>query len=176
MITKKLWERHKEKNIKTQLVEQHNMSDNDQHTEDLKTSDRTMSTNLVTEEKENNANRRLLTQEEAIQELFKIIVGMSEVIDGKKKVSEGIENLSQTGIVDRETLLERLSDPGLLERLNEYLENNQQLLIQNQTILGGIFGRNLIKDGEYIPLTTSEIKRQQKIINIQEDNKEDGRQ
>ena len=66
-------------------------------------------------------------------------------------------------------LLEKLSDSKTLECLNAYLENNPQFLIQNQTILDGIFGRSLTAEGQYIPLAVSDIERQLRTETIQED-------
>ena len=53
---------------------------------------------------------------------MKIIIGMAEIADGKKKVTEAAEILSNAGIIDKATLLERLSDPKTLEGFNAYLE------------------------------------------------------
>ena len=100
---------------------------------------------------------------------MKIIVGMSEIADGKKKVSEGVETLSNAGIVDRAVLLEKLSDPKVLEGFNAYLQNNPHIVMQNQTILSGIFGRTLTADGQYIPLAAADIERQLNAETIQED-------
>ena len=85
---------------------------------------------------------------------------MAEIDDGKKKVSEGIENLSNAGVVDRAALLEKLSDPKVLEGVNAYLKSNPQFVMQWETILDSIFGRNLIADGQFVPLVISDIKRQ----------------
>ena len=101
---------------------------------------------------------------------MKIIVGMAEMADGKKKVSEGIKNLSNAWMVDRTALLEKLSDPKVLEGFNAYLESNPQLVMQRQTILSSIFGRNLIADGQYVPLVISDIERQLEAETIREDN------
>lgn len=114
----------------------------------------------------NDSEQKSLTQEEAIQELVKIITGIAEIANGEKKVSEGVENLSNAGIVDRVVLLEKLSDSKVLEGFNAYLEHNPQIVMQNQTILSGIFGRNLTADGQYVPLAISDIERQLKTETI----------
>ena len=132
----------------------------------IEPTDTVVSTDAV---QSNDAERRSLTQEEAIQELMKIVVGMAEIADGRKNVSEGIENLSNAGIVDRATLLEKLSVPNVLEGFNAYLENNPQIVMQNQTIFGSIFGRNLTANGQYIPLDMSDIEHQLRTETIQED-------
>lgn len=158
---KKLWDRHKAKKAETQIAEQRKAQINLQKEENTQMSIKPAGTVLSTETMEaNDSERKSLTQEEAIQELMKIIVGIAEIADGKKKVSEGVENLSNAGIVDRVALLEKLSDPKVLEGFNAYLENNPQLVMQNQTILGGIFGRSLTADGQYVPLAASDIERQ----------------
>ena len=127
---KKLWDRHKAKKAETQV--------NVRKEEGTQLSTETACEVLSTETaKSNDAEPKSLTQEEAIQELMKILVGMAEIAAGKKKVSEGVENLSNAGIVDRMVLLKKLSDSQTLECLNAYLKNNPQFLMQNQTILDG---------------------------------------
>ena len=167
---KKLWDRHKSKKATAQMAEQHKVQINPQEEVHSQTAIEPVNSVLSTETANaEDAERKSLTQEEAIQELMKIIFGMAEIADGKKKVSEGIETLSNAGIVDREALLEKLSDPQVLESFNAYLENNPQLVIQNQAIFGSIFGCNLATDGQYVPLTISDIDRQLRIETIQED-------
>lgn len=167
---KKLWDRHKAKKAEVQAVEQRKSQVDHQEEERVSTAISPASTVLSTETVDaDNTEQRSLTQEEAIQELMKIIVGMVEIADGKKKISEGVENLGNAGIVDRAALLEKLSDPKMLEDFNTYLENNPQLLIQNQTIFCSIFGRNLTTDGQFVPLATSDIERQIKVETIQAD-------
>lgn len=56
-------------------------------------------------------------------------------------------------------LLEKLSNPEVLEGFNEYLKSNPRLVAQNQQTLDGIFGRSMVSDGEYVPLTVPEIER-----------------
>ena len=113
---KKLWDRHKVKKTEAQVAKQRKAQVNLQEEENIQMAieptDTVVSTDAV---QSNDAERRSLTQEEAIQELMKIVVGMAEIADGRKKVSEGIENLSNAGIVDRATLLEKLSVPNVLE-------------------------------------------------------------
>ena len=167
---KKLWDRHKVKKTEAQVAKQRKAQVNLQEEENIQMAieptDTVVSTDAV---QSNDAERRSLTQEEAIQELMKIVVGMAEIADGRKKVSEGIENLSNAGIVDRATLLEKLSVPNVLEGFNAYLENNPQIVMQNQTIFGSIFGRNLTANGQYIPLDMSDIEHQLRTETIQED-------
>lgn len=122
---KKLWDRHKAKKAETQV--------NVRKEEGTQLSTETACEVLSTETaKSNDAEPKSLTQEEAIQELMKILVGMAEIAAGKKKVSEGVENLSNAGIVDRMVLLKKLSDSQTLECLNAYLKNNPQFLMQNR--------------------------------------------
>ncbi len=167
---KKLWDRHRTKKAEEQATEQRKAQVKLQKEESAQRLIEPVSNVLSTENvKTNDAERKSLTQEEVIRELRKIIVGMAEMADGKKKVSEGVENLSNAGIVDRVALLEKLYDPKVLEGFNAYLENNSQLVIQNQSILGSIFGRNLTADGRYIPLAVSDIEQQLRTEAIQED-------
>lgn len=167
---KKLWERHKAKKAEAQTAKKRKAQVNLQKEENTQMSIEAASTELSTETAEtNNPEQKSLTQEEAIRELMKIIVGMAEIADGKKRVSEGVENLSNAGLVDRAALLEKLSDPKVLEDFNSYLEQNPQIVMQNQTIFSGIFGRNLTADGQYVPLAISDIERQLRTETIQED-------
>lgn len=159
---KKLWDRHKAKKAEAQV----SLQDEETAQMVIEPVNTVPSTETVNAE---DTERKSLTQEEAIQELMKIIVGMTEIADGKKKVSEGVENLSNAGIVDREALLEKLSDPNVLECFNAYLEKNLQLVMQNQAIFVSLFGRNLTADGHYIPLAVSDIERQLRTETIQED-------
>ena len=159
---KKLGDRHKAKKAEAQV----SLQDEETAQMVIEPVNTVPSTETVNAE---DTERKSLTQEEALQELMKIIVGMTEIADGKKKVSEGVENLSNAGIVDREALLEKLSDPNVLECFNAYLEKNLQLVMQNQAIFVSLFGRNLTADGHYIPLAVSDIERQLRTETIQED-------
>lgn len=163
---KKLWDRHKAKKAEAQITEQQRTQVSLHAETAIEPANAVLSTETVHAD---DTERKSLTQEEAIQELMKIIVGMTEIADGKKKVSEGVENLSNAGIVDRAALLEKLSDPKMLEGFNTYLEKNPHFVMQNQTILSGIFGRSLTVDGQYIPLTASDIECQLRTETIQED-------
>lgn len=168
---KKLWDRHKTKKAEAQVAQQREAQVDLQEEENVQTAIAPAGAALSAVAAEANyTEQRTLTQEEAIQELMKIIVGMAEMADGKKKVSEGIKNLSNAWMVDRTALLEKLSDPKVLEGFNAYLESNPQLVMQRQTILSSIFGRNLIADGQYVPLVISDIERQLEAETIREDN------
>ena len=70
-----------------------------------------------------------------------------------------LKKLDSAGIVDGVALLEKLSNPEALEGFNEYLKSNPRLVAQNQQTLDGIFGRSMVSDGEYVPLTVPEIER-----------------
>lgn len=167
-VVKKLWDRHKAKKAETQTAKQCKAQVDFQKEEDIQMSIETTDTALSTETSEaDNAERKMLTPEEVIQEKIKIIVGMAEIADGKKKVSEGIENLSHAVIFDR-AALEKLSNPNVLECLNTYLENHPQLVMQSQPMLSSVFGRNLTVDGQYVPLAMSDIERQLKSKAFQE--------
>lgn len=166
---KKLWDKHKKKKAEAQKEERRKPQVNIQKEERMPISIERVNTMPSAETAETKAaKRKTLTQEEAVQELLKIIVGMAEIAEGKKKVLEGVENLSNAGIVDRVILLEKLSDPKVLEDFNAYLEKNPQFVMQNQTTLSDIFGRNISTDGQYVPLAVSDIE-QQLNTTIQED-------
>lgn len=161
---KKLWDWGKKKRLEKKAEEA-------QHHQETGTQIRAATTEIAESvQEERTADKKLLTEDEVNQELMKIIIGMAEIADGKKKVTEAAETLSNAGIIDKATLLERLSDPKTLEGFNAYLEKNLQLVMQNQAVLAGIFGRCLTANGEYVPLTVSDITQQKsKIETIQED-------
>ncbi len=166
---KKICDRHKAKKAGGQVEKQQRKHVKLQKEDSIQTALKTLNTTPSTETMNDDVERKTLTQEEAIQELMKIIVGLAEIVDGKKKVSEGVENLSNAGVVDRAALLEKLSDPNVLEDFNEYLENNPRIVMQNRTIISGIFGQDLTADGQYVPLTISDIERQVSTETSQED-------
>ena len=160
---KKLWDCGKKKRLEKKAEEA-------QHHQETGTQIRAATTEIAESvQEERTADKKLLTEDEVNQELMKIIIGMAEIADGKKKVTEAAEILSNAGIIDKATLLERLSDPKTLEGFNAYLENNPQIVMQNQTIFGSIFGRNLTANGQYIPLDMSDIEHQLRTETIQED-------
>lgn len=160
---KKLWDWGKKKRLEKKAEEA-------QHHQETGTQIRAATTEIAESvQEERTADKKLLTEDEVNQELMKIIIGMAEIADGKKKVTEAAEILSNAGIIDKATLLERLSDPKTLEGFNAYLEKNPQIVMQNQTIFGSIFGRNLTANGQYIPLDMSDIEHQLRTETIQED-------
>lgn len=160
---KKLWDCGKKKRLEKKAEEA-------QHHQETGTQIRAATTEIAESvQEERTADKKLLTEDEVNQELMKIIIGMAEIADRKKKVTEAAEILSNAGIIDKATLLERLSDPKTLEGFNAYLENNPQIVMQNQTIFGSIFGRNLTANGQYIPLDMSDIEHQLRTETIQED-------
>ena len=128
---KKLWDRHKTRRAEAQAAQQRETQVDFQEEENVQMAIAPANSALSAVAAEgNNTEQRTLTQEEATQELMKIIVGMAEIDDGKKRVSEGIENLSNAGVVDRAALLEKLSDPKVLEGFNAYLKSNPQLVMR----------------------------------------------
>lgn len=166
---KKFCDKYKAKKTEAQTVKQNEVQVIVQKEESAQLSNEPACAVLSAETaKTNDAKQKPLTQSEAIQELMKIIVGMTEIADGKRKVTEGVENLSNAGMVERDVLLERLSDPKVLKEFNTYLGKNLQLAMQNEKILGDIFGRNLTVEGQYIPLSASDIEQQLSAEHIQD--------
>ncbi len=82
---KKLWDRHKAKKAEAQAAEkckaQVSLQDEETAQMAIEPVNTVPSTETVNAE---DTERKSLTQEEAIQELMKIIVGMTEIADGKK--------------------------------------------------------------------------------------------
>lgn len=155
---KKLWDRYQAKKSEAEITEMHKTQTG---LLDEKNTEISVESPCVQQVAENvdDSEQKLLSQEEILQEVMKIFVGMTEIADGKNKVSEGVEKLDSAGIVDGVALLEKLSNPEVLEGFNEYLKSNPRLVAQNQQTLDGIFGRSMVSDGEYVPLTVPEIER-----------------
>lgn len=160
---KKLWDWRKKKRLEKKVAEA-------QKHQETGTQIRAATTEIAESvQEERTADKKLLIEDEVNQELMNIIIGMAEIADGKKKVTEAAETLSNAGIIDKATLLERLSDPKTLEGFNAYLEKYPQLVMQNQTVLAGIFGRSLTANGDYVPLTVSDITQQKARMETMED-------
>lgn len=155
---KKLWDRYQAKKSEAEITEQNKTQTDAREKKNTEIS--VESANVPNSvETVDDSERKSLTREEIIQEAMKIVLGMTEIADGKNKVSEGVQNLNNAGIVDGAALLEKLSEPEVLEGFNAYLKSNPQLVAQNQQALDGIFGRSMVTDGEYVPLTVPEIER-----------------
>jgi hypothetical protein len=108
------------------------------------------------------AYRINMTSEEVQKELVDIF--MLEVIRAKK-----LWKVSHANIVDSQdckgayvkgkVLIERISNPEILSKINALLESKPDLLDEWETIaLSDILGRSLVKDGQFIPIESATFK------------------
>ena len=95
---KKLWDRHKVKKTEAQVAKQRKAQVNLQEEENIQMAieptDTVVSTDAV---QSNDAERRSLTQEEAIQELMKIVVGMAELLMAGKRFQKALKISAMQG-------------------------------------------------------------------------------
>lgn len=93
-----------------------------------------------------------MTREEADAEKRKVLYHWLGMLNSLKK-------LQDAGEIDAETTLAQLTEPAMLERVNGFLSENQNLLETDKYILlHGLLGRDLYNDKELMPIKASEIK------------------
>ena len=101
-----------------------------------------------------------MTSEEAQRELLDIFI-LSALLTTK------IRKLSNARIIDRgapgeyldgQKILERLTAPEYIGSINQILEKNPQLMEEKAAVLSGILRRNLVLNGQYIPIEIGKLK------------------
>lgn len=102
-----------------------------------------------------------MTSEEIQKELIDIF--MLEVIRAKKiwKVSHAniVDSQDSSGCSDGKVLIERLSNPEVLNSINNLLKNKPELLEKWEAMaLSDILGRSLVMDGQFIPIESISFK------------------
>lgn len=101
-----------------------------------------------------------MTSEEAQKELLDAFV--LYVLSAKKvwRVSHAKITNSAGNIADGKAMIEKLSNPTLLESINEILEHNPALLEEWQSIaLTGILGHSVIENGKTIPIEGVQLRK-----------------
>ncbi len=102
-----------------------------------------------------------MTSEEAQRELLDIFI-LSALLTAKiRKLSNAhiVKNGSKQGeYLEGQRVLERLATPEYISCINQILENNPRLLEEKTPDLTGILGRNLILNGQYLPIETQKLK------------------
>lgn len=103
-----------------------------------------------------------MTSEEVQKELIDIF--MLEIIRAKKMWKVSHANIvdaqdSNGAYLEGKVLIERLSNPEILSSINSLLERKPELLEEWETmVLSDILGRNLVKDGQFIPIESVSFK------------------
>jgi hypothetical protein len=102
-----------------------------------------------------------MTSEEAQRELLDIFI-LSALLTAKiNKLSNAriVKNGGAPGeYLEGQKTLERLTTPEYLSCINQILENNPKLLGEKTADLSGILGRNLVLNGQYVPIETGKFK------------------
>ena len=92
-----------------------------------------------------------MTQEEAYAEKRKVLYHWLGMLSSLKK-------LHDAGEIDIDSTLAQLTDPAMLKKVNDLLDENPNLLETDKYImLHGLLGRDLYKEAQLIPITATEI-------------------
>ncbi len=102
-----------------------------------------------------------MTSEEAQRELLDVFI-LSALLTAKiRKLSNAriIENGDAlTEYLEGHKILERLTTPEYIDCINQILESNPQLLEEKTASFSGILGRNLVLNGQYVPIEIGKLK------------------
>jgi len=101
-----------------------------------------------------------MTSEEAQRELLDIFI-LSALLNTKiRKLSNArIINGDAPGeYLDGQKILERLTAPEYIGSINQILEKNPQLMEEKAAVLSGILRRNLVLNGQYVPIEIGKFK------------------
>lgn len=92
-----------------------------------------------------------MTPEEINLEKRKVFYHWLEMLNSLKK-------LQNAGEIDIDSVLVQLTDPAMLNRINDYLDENRNLLnVEKYITLHNLLGRNLYDAGQFIPIKAEEI-------------------
>jgi hypothetical protein len=132
------------------------------HTNEIFTADETvqgMFSHVLEEKYEKYVND--MTSEEAQRELLDIFI-LSALLSKKiRKLSNAriIKNEGAPGeYLEGQKVLERLTTPEFIGSINQILENNPQLMKEKTADLSGILERNLVLNGQYVPIEIGKFK------------------
>lgn len=102
-----------------------------------------------------------MTSEEAQRELLDVFI-LSALLTAKiRKLSNAriIEDGdAPTEYLEGQKILERLTTPEYIDCINQILGSNPQLLEEKTAGLSGILGRNLVLNGQYVPIEIGNFK------------------
>ncbi len=102
-----------------------------------------------------------MTSEEAQRELLDIFILSALLTTKIRKLSNAriIINGGATGeYLEGQKIFERLTTPEYIGSINQILENNPQLMEEKTGALSGIMGRNLVLNGQYVPIEIGKFK------------------
>ena len=101
-----------------------------------------------------------MTSEEAQRELLDIFILSALLITKIRKLSNArIINGDAPGeYLEGQKILERLTAPEYIGSINQILEKNPQLIEEKAAVLSGILRRNLVLDGQYVPIEIGKFK------------------
>jgi len=102
-----------------------------------------------------------MTSEEAQRELLDIFILSALLIKKIRKLSNAriIKNEGAPGeYLEGQKILESLTTPEYIGSINQILENNPQLMGEKTVYLSEILGRNLVLNGQYVPIEIGKFK------------------
>jgi hypothetical protein len=101
-----------------------------------------------------------MTSEEAQREVFEIFIHLALAIKKLRKLSNArIVNEGAPGeYLEGQKIAERLTTPEFIGSIIQILENNPQLMEENTAVLSDILGRNLVVNGQYVPIKIGKFK------------------
>lgn len=102
-----------------------------------------------------------MTSEEAQRELLDVFILSALLIAKIRKLSNAriIENGdAPTEYLEGQKISERLTTSEYIDCINQILESNPQLLEEKTAGFSGILGRNLVLNGQYVPIEIGKFK------------------
>lgn len=102
-----------------------------------------------------------MTSEEAQRELIDIFILSAQLTAKIRKLSNAriIGNGdAPTKYLEGQKILDRLATPEYIDGINQILESNPQLLEEKIAGFSGILGRNLVLNGQYVPIEVGKFK------------------
>jgi len=102
-----------------------------------------------------------MTSEEAQRELLDIFILSALLTTKIRKLSNAriiINGGAPEEYLEGQKILERLTTPEYIGSVNQILKNNSQLMEEKTAALSGILGRNLVFNGQYVPIEIGKFK------------------
>ncbi|MBI9047100.1 MAG: hypothetical protein JEZ06_21620 [Anaerolineaceae bacterium] len=102
-----------------------------------------------------------MTSEEAQRELLDIFILSALLMKKIRKLSNAriiIKEDAPGEYLEGQKILERLTTPEFIGSMNQILENNPQLMEEKTADLSWILGRNLVLNGQYVPIEIGKFK------------------
>jgi hypothetical protein len=108
-----------------------------------------------------------MTSEEAQRELLDIFILSTLLIKKIRKLSNARIIKTEGALeehLDGQKILESLTTPEYIGSINQILENNLQLMGEKTVYLSELLGRNLVLNGQYVPIEIGKFKDAMKRI------------